>query len=211
MSDFEISIKSNLDAFAAELNDFATKQMPYAASLTLNRLAKMVVEGEAEEISETFPTATPFTKRGVSFIPSNKNRLEAVVFVKDIQAEYLEPYEFTGAEIPAGPSHVAMLRPIGIGVNQYGNIPRGKIKALKAQPTVFSGEIKLKNGSRIGGVFQRLKGGKGGKRLKILIRFADPKVVHQQLHYFDRAQKIVDKNVDAVMSESMDRALATAK
>ena len=211
MSDTEFSIKSNVDEFAKVIDDFGRKQLPYAVSLTINKLAKAVVAGEVEGIAETFPTATPFTKGGVSFIPSNKNILEAVVFVKDIQAEYLEPYEFGGNEIPAGPSHTAMLRPIGIKTNQYGNIPYQRVKNLKAQPNVFSWEVKLKNGTRIGGVFQRLKGKGGGPRLKILVRFADPHAVHEELHYFDRARKIVESNFLELMNESMARALETAK
>lgn len=207
----EINLKSNVDAFAKELDEFGREQLNFATSLTINKLAKMVVAGEKDQIKETFPTATPFTQRGPGYIPSRKDRLEAVVFLKDVQAEYLEPYEFNGTEIPAGPGNVAMLRPVNIGVNQYGNIPYKKLQRMKSLPNVFSGEIKLKNGTRIGGVFQRMAGKNGGPRLKILVRFSDPHAVHQELHWFDRATKVVEDNFDKVMSESMDYALATKK
>lgn len=211
MVDFEMSVKSNIDAFAAELEDFARDQLPFAVSLAINKVAKKVIAGEKEEITNTFPTATPFTKNGVSYIPSNKNKLEAVVFIKDIQSEYLEPYEFGGNEIPAGPGHVAMLRPINIPLNQYGNIPNRKVSSMKSSPNVFSGHVKLKDGSTIGGVFQRMKGRGGTPRLKILVRFADPHSVSRQLHYFERAAAVVSKNIDAALDEAMGYALATKK
>lgn len=206
-----ISIKSNLDEFTKGLEDFARDQVPFAASLTLNKLAKMIAAGEVEGIVETFPTATPFTKKAEGVIPSTKNRLEAVVFMKDIQAHYLEPYEFGGKQVAAKPSEKAILTPKNIPLNQYGNIPFGKVKSLKGRADVFSGTITLKSGLRIGGVFQRLKAKGSGQRLKILVRFTDPLVVHQHLDYFKRATKIVERNFDAVMTQNLNYAVATRK
>lgn len=212
MDGITFSIKSNIDQFSRELeNEVARQQLPFATSLAINKLARLVAAGETQGIEETFPTATPFTKKAEGVIPSNKNKLEAVVFMKDIQAHYLEPYEFGGKQVPAKPSEVALLTPKNIKLNQYGNIPFGKVKSLKGRGDVFSGTITLKGGMKIGGVFQRLKGDKKGQRLKILVRFSDPQQVHQHLDYFKRAVKICERNFEAAMNDAMNYAMATAR
>lgn len=211
MFNLEFSIKSELDKFTKELDDVARTQLPFATSLAINMTAKQIVDAERQGIKDTFPTATPFTKQGVSYIPSNKNKLYAVVFMKDIQAHYLEPYEFGGNQVPAEPSKTAILDPKNIALNTYGNIPYQKIKQLKGRADVFSGTIVLNGGARIGGVFQRMKGKKGGKRLKILVRFSDPLPVHEHLDYFKRATKIAERNFPSNMVAAMTRAIATMR
>jgi hypothetical protein len=207
----QIKIKSNIEEFTKELERDMLSQVQFATSLTVNTLAKGVVQAEKDEIEKDFPTATPFTRNAISFIPSTKTKLFATVFVKDIQERYLEPYTDGGMSIPAGPSNIAMLTPKGIQLNSYGNIPFGKIQSLKGGGNVFTGTIKTKSGNKIGGVFERLHGIKGGQRLKILVRFSDPHPVKEIFEFEQRATEYVEKNVEDVWQQSILRALATMK
>ena len=113
-------------------------------------MARRVIKGEKAELLSDFPTATPFTQNAFSYSPATKNAPVATVFVKDIQEKYLQPYTDHGKSIPAGPGNVAMLVPKGIGVNQYGNIPYGRVRSMKNKKNVFSGTIKTKSGQTIG-------------------------------------------------------------
>ena len=205
----EISIKSNIDAFIKDLDDLARTQIPYATALAINSLARLVVVGEKEEVLKDFPTATPFTQNGFSYIPATKNNQFATVFAKDIQETYLDPYTDGGQSIPTPGG--AMRVPKGIGLNKFGNIPRGKIAALKGSGSVFVGSIKTKSGATIGGVFQRLKGAKGAQRLKILVRFTDPWSVKQHFAFEERARDTVEKNVQDALEQALMKALGSMR
>lgn len=80
---------------------------------------------------------------------ARKNNLRAKVYVRDIAAEYLEPFEFGGEHKL---NSRALLNPKNIKLNKYGNMPRNKLSQLKAKPNVFVGEV---NG--VDAVWQRRK------------------------------------------------------
>lgn len=206
-----ISIKSNIEEFMKDLDDIAKTQIPFATALALNDLARGVMAAEVAEIEKDFPTATPFTKNAMGYIPANKNNLITTVFVKDIQAVYLEPYADGGMSVPAQPRNVAMLTPKNIGLNSYGNIPYKKIQNLMAGGNVFAGTIKTKSGQQIGGVFQRLQGIKNARRLKILVRFTDPHPVKEIFEFEQRATAYVEKNFQNAMEQALLKALGSMK
>jgi hypothetical protein len=164
---------------------------------------------------------------------ARKDRLDAVVYLKDVAAKYLGPY------IDGGRHHLnsrALLNPKDIRVDQYGNLPKNALAKLKGRSDIFIGAVKTKGGAEIRGVWQRVavkapkhaamvsKLGKSARmaiakampaaprtKLKLLIRFGDALPVEQHLDWGDTAAKIVSENFDRAFAIAFARAIATAK
>jgi hypothetical protein len=220
---FHIDVRSNLKEITQGLDDFTKKQIPFATATALTTLARMAQQEEKRVIETLFPTATPFTIGSVAVIPARKNVPIATLFMRDIAAAYLEPY------VDGGPHHLnsrALLNPKNVALNQYGNIPKGKLASLKGMPDVFVGTIKTKSGQSISGVWQRPylrpAGAKRGKgrvpkranttgKLNLLIRFGDALPVTQHLPWRETAQKVIDANFQPVFRAALARAMATAR
>jgi hypothetical protein len=159
-------------------------------------------------------------------INAKKDNLEATLFLKDIAAAYLEPYEFGGKNKL---NAKALLKPVDAPINQYGNLPRNQIAKLKARSDIFIGPIKTKSGKVINGVWQKkaasaivvnTKTGKhritkrglhAGTQLKLLIRFEDAHDVKQHLGWFDVASKVIPANFNKQFGQALAKAIATAK
>jgi hypothetical protein len=216
-----LNIKVDLKPLQRAFIDLRSKQVPFATALALTTLAKGAQALERADILETFPTATPFTQGGVAITPATKSRQVATVFIKDIQSAYLEPFVDGGVHYLGGKR--GLLVPKGINVNQYGNLPKGKLQALKGKPGIFVGSVKTKHGL-INGVWQRPVAAsvatKGSKRgtvakprapMKLLIRFEDPQPVKEHLDFYRRAERYLRANAPAVFNQSMRKALATAR
>jgi hypothetical protein len=225
MAVVDISIRSNIKQVQQSLSAFASQQVPYATSLALTSLANKVQVENTKALSQVFDRPTPFTQKAIGVKVARKNNLVATVFVKDIAASYLEPFEFGGMHKL---NSRAMLNPKNVQKNQYGNLPRTLINTLKGRSDVFIGPVKTKNGGVINGVWQRppvgkqRAGGRGTKGklnvvggqltgLKLLIRFTDAQPVKQRLGYRARAKRIIDTNFDAEFSAALARSMASAK
>ena len=59
------------------------KQLPFAMSLTLNKLAQMIKEEEVKEMQRVFNNPTNFTLKSLKITPSKKATLQASVWFKD--------------------------------------------------------------------------------------------------------------------------------
>jgi hypothetical protein len=76
------------------------------------------------------------------------------VQARKIAAQYLAPYVYGEDRFLGGKK--AMLVPRDVGLNQFGNLPRNKLKTLKGKPNIFVGTIKFKkSGKTISGIWQR--------------------------------------------------------
>ncbi len=215
------------------LNDLAYKQLPFAKAKALTSLGKLVAEAEVKNMSAVLDRPTQFTQRSVGVKAATKNSQEAIVYVKDIAAEYLMPYEFGGLNKL---NSRALLKPVNVGLNQWGNVPRNVLAKLKTRSDVFFGPVKTKNGEIINGVWQRpyYRGGSANFRgktqrgrsrlnglvggasnttghLKLLFRFADAHPVHQNLGWRALAQKVVAVNFRGELGKALAQAVATAK
>ena len=94
---FSINVKTNIDAFSKKVSAMAYKQIPFATAQALTAIAKTVVVAEQANEQRVLDRPRPFTTGAIGFVRANKSRMEATVFVKDITAAYLEPYQFGGA------------------------------------------------------------------------------------------------------------------
>ena len=205
----EISIRSDVKRLEKSLNELAYKQLPFASAVAMTALAKQVQQAEVQNMSKVLDNPTPFTLRSVGVKPARKDTQEALVYVKDIAAEYLLPYEFGGMNKL---NSKALLKPIEQSVNKYGNLPRNLLARLKSRPDVFIGPVTRKGGETINGVWQRIPPQKGKPgALKLLIRFTDAHPVTQHLGWRMLAQTIVRTRFNAEMGRALAKAIRTAR
>lgn len=199
------------------------KQIPFATAQALTTVARQISAAEKTAFQRNLENPTPFTVNAVGSVGARRDNLTAKVFVRDIAASYLEPFEFGGVHKLNGQ---ALLNPKDIKLNKYGNLSRNKLSQLKAKSNVFIGDV-----DGINGVWQRVKakkGRKGKKRQKrsangtrrereknpmpkLLIRFGDALPVKPTLGYMDRAEKMAAAQMPGAISKAIDEALKTAK
>jgi len=199
------------------------KQIPFATAQALTAVARKIQAAEKTALSRKLENPTPFTVNSVGSVGARRDNLVAKVFVRDIAASYLEPFEFGGEHKL---NSAALLNPKNIKLNKYGNLTRNKMSQLKAKPDVFIGVI-----DGVNGVWQRKKaktGKKGAKRRKrssngthqdrikrsapkLLIRFGDALPVHPVLGYFDRAQTMAANLMQSELSRAISAAVASAR
>ncbi|MGE8452096.1 MAG: hypothetical protein ACN6OP_16015 [Pseudomonadales bacterium] len=223
-----ISVRFDVKALQRDLNNLARKQVPFATAQALNVVAKQVQAAERTNMAKVLDKPTPFTLNSIGVKLATKSSLTARVFVKDIAAAYLLPYEKGGKNKLNGR---ALLKPVGQKVNQYGNLPRNKIRQLLAKPNVFVGVVTFKKSGRtINGVWERPMAGQrertgkygtkgdtqnriGGVRtgLKLLVKFEDAHEAKQWLNYQGVARKVIAASFSRELSTAMGRAIASAK
>lgn len=216
-----LRIKSNAEAWARNLEGWQRRQVPFAMAQALTDVVRQVQAAETRALPEVFDNPTPFTKRAFAVTAARKSNLVAVVFAKDIQRAYLAPYGETGSgRQVVGPNRRGIPVPKRVGVNQYGNLTKGKVKALLAKPGVFSGKIETRSGQVVSGIWQRVPAQAVGRRrpdgreegaLKLLVRWSDGAPVHQRFGFQARARALVMAQMRTAFASAWAKALATAR
>lgn len=204
----DISVRSNLRGIEKKLSALAKKQLPFAAAQALTAVAEQVKQAEQKNMQAVLDRPTPFTLRSIRVRPARKNNPVATVFLQDIAARYLEPYEFGGVNKL---NSKALLAPRDVRLNQYGNLPRNLLKRFKGRSDVFIGPLKTKHGM-VNGIWQRIApapGKPGG--LKLILKFEDAHPVRQHLGYRDLAKAVVARTFNREFGRSLAQALASAK
>lgn len=229
----DISVRVDVKQLTKNLGALADKQIPFATAQALNKLGTIIKNAETANLEKVFPTLTPFTRGSVAVLRANKGNPTVTVLIKDRAARYLDPYEVGGRRVL---NSRALLNPKDVALNQYGNLPKGKLKALKANPNVFIGSVTFKkSGETVSGVWLRPARGEQSKKgrragygtkgdttksgmgknvrsgLKLLIRFGDALPVKQRLHYQSKARALVQGHFRQCFEDAMAQAMATAK
>ena len=197
------------------------KQIPFATAQAMTPVVRDIAAAQKVALGRKLESPTPFTVNSVGSAGARKNNLRAKVFVRDVAAEYLEPFEFGGEHKL---NSQALLNPKNIKLNKYGNMPRNKLSQLKAKPNVFVGEV---NG--VDAVWQRRKPKKAKKKRarrsangtrrpkrkqrapKLLVRFGDALPVTPVLGYMDRSKAMAEALMPAALSRAIADAIKTAK
>ncbi|WP_404462230.1 hypothetical protein [Providencia rettgeri] len=208
---------ANLTDLANQLRTIR-KQIPFATAQALTSTVRKIENAQKVALQRNLESPTPFTVKSIKSRGARKSDLRAKVFVMNIAAEYLTPFEEGGIHKLNGS---ALLNPKNIKLNKYGNLPRNKLSSLKAKDNTFIGDVGGANG-----VWQRKKvkkGKKGRKRIqrspngtrkdrkkqpmpKLLIQFGDALPVKPVLGYQDRAMKMAQ----ALLPQEIKRAIAEA-
>lgn len=225
----DFNIKSNIKEFERKLGAFAYTQLPFATSLAVTEIAKAAALEEQRNEQRVLDRPKPFTTGAIGVLRADKRRMEATVYVKDITARYLEPYQFGGLNVL---NSRALLKPVAAvkDLDQFGNLPRNYIRKLKGRADIYIGKIKTKHGM-VDGVWQRTvettakvavmsktgkirntrKGLNTSGKLVLLVKFQDAHPARQHLDWFGVAQRTVAKTFNREMGKALARAIASAK
>lgn len=214
-----LNVTADLRPLTRSLDDLAKKQLPFATARALTGTAKRVQAAQKEAFSSVFDRPTLFTQRSIGVTAAKKADLKATVFVKDIAAQYLEPFELGGKHhLPPSKRGGTLMNPKAAALNQYGNLPAGTLRRLAGRKDVFVGSVKTRGGETVNGVWQRPAPGRAKGRglnrtgsLKLLVRFGDALPVQQRLGYRERAKQVVQASLRAEFGKAMGEALATAR
>lgn len=214
----QLAFQVDLSQLSKGFDDVTRRQLPFAMSLALTATAGEVGIEWQDEMVSVLDRPKPFTLNAVSVKPARKSDLRSTVYLREIAAEYLEPF------VEGGPHFLgkkqAILAPKNVGLNRYGNLPRNKVATLKGKAGVYVGRVQLKSGKEISGVWQRpteaarrrvAKSGGKAAALKLLIRFSDPLPVTQKLRFYERAEAVVAEALTRHLGPALERALATAR
>ena len=225
-----LSVRSNLQDVQRSLTALERQQLPFAMAKTLTRLGKLVQAAEQKGLRAEFDRPTPFTVNSIGVRAARKTDLTAIVYVRDIAAAYLEPYEFGGKHKLIGSGRTWLNPKNGLPLNQYGNLSKNKLSQLKGRSDVFIGKVKTKSGEVVDGVWQRprvtaakAKPGAARRptrgaaqantsgRLKLLLRFGDALPVRQHLGYRSRAKAVVAAAAEAEFWAALGDAIRSAR
>ena len=212
---------ANLKDLSAQLRQLQ-KQIPFATAQAMTKVVRQIEAAQKTAFQRNLENPTPFTVKAVGSAAARKDNLRARVFVRDIAASYLEPFEIGGQHKLNGK---ALLNPKGIKLNKYGNLTRNKLTQLKAQKDVFIGDVdgvngvwkrKVKKGKKKGKRAKRSPNGTRRDRVKqpapkLLIRFGDALPVTPTLGYMDRANTMAQALMPGALSLAISEALKTAK
>lgn len=197
------------------------KQIPFATAQAMTSVVRDIAAAQKVALGRKLESPTPFTVNSVGSAGARKNNLRAKVFVRDVAAEYLEPFEFGGEHKL---NSQALLNPKNIKLNKYGNMPRNKLSQLKAKPDVFVGEV-----TGVDAVWQRRKPKKAKKKRarrsangtrrpkrkqrapKLLVRFGDALPVTPTLDYMNRSRSMAAGLMPDALSRAIEEAIRTAK
>lgn len=188
-------------ALERRLSGLASKQVPFAAALAINEVAGEIREAEPQGLSRDLDRPTPFTKKGMFVARATKRRLVGVVGFKRIQAEYLEAQATGGTRRP---KRRAIVVPVGVRLNKYGNMPRKSLVRALAKPGTFSGKV---NG--VAGIYQKKRTKKGG--VKLLAVYKSSVRYKPRLKFQPRARDLASRRIAPAITKHLRRAVQTAR
>ncbi len=206
----------------AYVNDLSINQLPFAVASALTNTVRTAAVDDGQQIIDAFANPTPFTRNAVSYTPANKVDLTASVFVKDIQAKYLD-IEAEGGQRDfktfedrfAGVSGSEYIMPgKGVKLNQYGNISKAQIvkiaKDLNSSSKAkrfFSG--KPKGGTNMpSGIYARVD---NNTKLTALMVFATSAVYQKRFRFSEIANLSINANFETNMIAAWSNALQTMR
>ena len=179
----KISIKDNIKEVTKQLSRVQKNQIPFAAMLTINELAKdlskkggtgVIGKATGKKFKKKSGTgATKFTKRNFFYKQATKQSLTATVYWDDRNADYMKFMVFGGTRFPAKRALAIPTKHANKHLNSFGNFRKGAINTLLSDKSkYFKGTPK---GSRFDseGVWERYgrKTKKGGQKIRMLVAF----------------------------------------
>lgn len=174
------------------------RKLPIAISDGLTETAKAAAKDMTEHLPQVIDRPTPFTKRAVGWQKSRKNTLEARVFIKDKQAEYLSKLEYGGKFQASDFGRSAVSTPINAKLNKYGSMGRGRLSKA-----VQSGKARVADIRGVAGVWREKKGG----GLVLLARLVGEATYDPQLGFRDRVSSFARDRQTGFILREMRKAL----
>lgn len=217
----------SLEADALAIRNKVVKNLNFGIARGLTATAKFAADAIQDQLPQIFDRPTPFTQRGIGVQPASKAKLEARVFVRDRQAQYLAMQEQGGTRLPQKGSPINV--PVGQRLNQYGNISRGAIARFRGKPNVFVSKESGKTKHLRPGIYERVgvrskKGlgsqrgrkvttgrGKQATRLNLLVAFERKAKYAPRFRFAERVKKIALAKVQGNLRSSISEAMRTMR
>lgn len=216
---------TGLSALLAQMDDMGKRQMPFAVAKALTITAKQCAAAETAHIMSVFDRPTPFTQRAIGFTPATKLDLTATIFVKDVQAHYLQAevdggargfksfeQKFAASGQTAGKTMIAAPSR-STPLNQYGNISKAKILRIASDVNTAGKAKRFFAGQPKGlpmpfGVYARVN---NNTKIVPLILFATAAVYKKRFQFSTVAFDTVTANFEANLMAAWDAAISTAR
>ena len=193
----QISIKTDVKKVSRYISGIHNRQVPFATSQALNDIAMMARKEVMDKMARYIDRPTPWTKKGIAYKRSNKRTLFAEVLILSNRWEYLK-HQVEGGR--RRPNNRAIAVPVNQRKNKYGNMTRGAVAKLLAQPNVYSGKV---NG--VPGIYKRV-GGVRNPRVKLLVYWINEADYKKRFPF----HKIVNQVVVRHFKQTFDRRLTAA-
>lgn len=143
----KIDVRTNFPEVQRALASAFDNQVPFALARALTRTAQDVREAQRKALASVFDRPTPYTLNSLYIRPATKQRLEALVWVKDQAGQATHPLT---AQIEGGDRglkrfefrlvRAGLMRPneravpgAGAQLDRFGNMSRGQIVKILSQ------------------------------------------------------------------------------
>lgn len=97
-----IDVSKAVNDITAQLGDLARNQVPFAASVALNRTAESVQKREVHEMKDVFNKPTPYTLSSTYIKRASKRELQATVGLKEFSGKGIPATKFLAPQITGG-------------------------------------------------------------------------------------------------------------
>jgi hypothetical protein len=194
----QISVKHNIEDTIRRLRA-QTKQVPFAIAKALTDTARDAARDVQSKLPQVIDRPTPFTRNSIRWKRATKQTLTSAVYIAPIAAAYLSPL-ITG-ETAKPRKGKALVLPGADRLNQYGNIPRTRIRTLLRNPKNFAGTVR-----GVGGIWQRK-----GRSVRLLIRFEPEQSKRVSFPFYRMVEESVRKRFDANFRAALEYAMRTAR
>ncbi len=193
-----MSVKvEGLPEVTAALRQLAREEVNIVIAAGLNRTSLAIERKEKMALSRDLDRPTPFTLNAVARFKADRNKLNTVVFVRPLQAKYLE-IMIKGGTLPT------VLTPIQVKLDRHGNIT-GKRRGLEG----IKGRGRAKfiatiNGTT--GVWQRY--GPKARKLKLLVKVDRNERREPQWDFYGLAERTAQAQLRDNIRNTLADALA---
>lgn len=227
------------------------EQIPYALAQTLSKVALEAKARIRAAMPTYFDRPTPYTLNSLRVKGAKKTNLEALVWVKDAFDKGVSAVNFVGPNVFGGDRKqkrseralsIKGLLPAGLYIapgysaelDQYGNIPRGRMVSVLSALKSFGEQGYLANRTRRSmarnskraskprnyfvaeiksrlGVFERIGSSQQSTVKSILAFVRKPTYRRDRLPFFRIAEQDLPNRIRAHFRPELEKAIATAK
>lgn len=228
----ELSVKHDIFKVLPKLEQFTSRQAPFAIAKALTATAKLVQGEVTAALPTAFDRPSAWTRKAFSMKRAEKSDLTAWVFAKDSQAKYLKPGVRGGARRVKGfekrinaateaddQAHAQKLVPTrNVRLDAQGNVSLATIRRIAAQANASKGGSKRyfvgqpkgdgANAGRGYGIYERTN---KGKRIRALMVFAEPKGYRKRLDMPGIGARVVRREFVPQLQQAWAQAMRTAR
>lgn len=220
--------KTDLSSAFAGMDRFV-KQYKFATAKALTRTGAKVKTAVPAALDRTLDRPTPFTKSGVYLKAARSDDPVATVGFKPVQAAYLQ-YQHDGGT--RAPTKKALRLPSAVGLDAYGNIPRGIISKLLAvarkesklakrsskrirvssKLEIFYGDPKDVGGHKFPpGIYKIVQAGGKSQLIPLIVFPTKSARYRKRFDMVEIAQPIIIRELPGEQRVALAEALATAR